>query len=379
MAAVIGRVTIQARLASVGGRPSGFEYLRLALAVAVVVWHSVVAAYGVGMDDAAWRSPAGPLARLILPLFFALSGFLVAGSLERSRTLITFLGLRVLRIYPALGVECLMSALLIGPTLTSLPLKVYFNDSRFRSYLLNVFGDVHFRLPGLFASNPFPDIVNAQLWTVPYELGCYALLAGLAVLGLVKHRWIGPLSIVVALAAFAIRKTFEVGGLTNGNHVFGPLLLISFVSGVTLYMYRDKVFSDFRLAATAGVLLYLSSLAAASPTLSGLSLFIPPLAAYCVVYLGLLDPPKLFFLAGADYSYGIFLYGFVVQQCVALLCPWTRQWYLNVLVALPVATAFAAISWRFVERPALNLRPRLNQIEATVLARLGRTTLARPV
>jgi peptidoglycan/LPS O-acetylase OafA/YrhL len=362
----------------VGGHPSGFDYLRLGLAIAVVVWHSVVAAEGVSMDAAAWRSAAGPLARLILPLFFALSGFLVAGSLERSRTLITFLGLRALRIYPALAVECLTSALLIGPALTTTPLKAYFADRRFRSYLLNMFGDVHFRLPGLFASNPFPDIVNAQLWTVPYELGCYALLAGLAVLGLVKRRWIGPLCVVGGLAAFAIPHVLKAGDLANGNHVFGPFLLMSFVSGVTLYIYRDRAPWDYRLAAPAGALLYLSALAAPSPTFSALSLVLPPLAAYCVVYVGLLDPPKLFFMAGADYSYGIFLYGFVVQQCVSLLLPWARHWYLNVLVALPLATAFAAVSWRFVERPALGLRPHLKQFEASVLARLGRATLARP-
>jgi peptidoglycan/LPS O-acetylase OafA/YrhL len=55
-------------------------------------------------------------------MFFALSGFLVAGSPERSKTLLTFLGLRAIRIYPALGVEVVLSALLIGTAVTTLPL-----------------------------------------------------------------------------------------------------------------------------------------------------------------------------------------------------------------------------------------------------------------
>ena len=50
---------------------------------------------------------------------FALSGYLVAGSLERSKTILTFIGLRVIRIYPALAVKVALSALLIGTAVTN--------------------------------------------------------------------------------------------------------------------------------------------------------------------------------------------------------------------------------------------------------------------
>ena len=30
-------------------------------------------------------------------------------------------------------------------------------------------------LPGVFASNPYPDVVNGALWTLPVEYACYVL------------------------------------------------------------------------------------------------------------------------------------------------------------------------------------------------------------
>src|SRR5450631_4074754 len=47
---------------------------------------------------------------------------------------------------------------------------------------------VYYLLPGVFADNPLPLVVNGQLWTVPYELLCYAGLTGLVVIGVVRHR-----------------------------------------------------------------------------------------------------------------------------------------------------------------------------------------------
>jgi peptidoglycan/LPS O-acetylase OafA/YrhL len=96
------------------------------LAVSVVIVHSVKKTYGV--DSELWATPLRPFERAIIPMFFALSGFLVAGSLERSETTLTFIGLRLIRIYPALAVEVALSAFLIGMAVTALPLATYFQD-----------------------------------------------------------------------------------------------------------------------------------------------------------------------------------------------------------------------------------------------------------
>lgn len=163
-----GARTLARQLAITKNRPSGFDYMRIVLALSVICWHSLLISYGTDATAGVWGRVLQPLSLLIVPMFFALSGFLVAGSLERSKSLVGFLGLRVFRIMPALAVEVLLSALILGPLLTTASLGSYFADPVLHSYFWNILGDIHYKLPGLFQQNP-TDLVNGQLWTVPYQ------------------------------------------------------------------------------------------------------------------------------------------------------------------------------------------------------------------
>jgi peptidoglycan/LPS O-acetylase OafA/YrhL len=115
--------SIDKRIRVTDGRSSGFDYMRLMLALAIVCLHSGITTYGIDVDRAIFANLFRPLIRYILPGFFALSGFLVAGSLIRCKTLFRFLGLRALRIYPALIVEVILSAFILGPIVTTAPLS----------------------------------------------------------------------------------------------------------------------------------------------------------------------------------------------------------------------------------------------------------------
>ena len=355
------------RLAEMNGRPSGFDYLRISLALAVIAMHSVITSRGAAADFALWVTPLRPILRAILPMFFALSGFLVAGSLERCRTLFSFLGLRFIRIYPALMVEVLLSAFIIGLSVTTLPSKTYLTSREFYRYLLNVTGDIHYLLPGVFIHNPFPRIVNAQLWTIPYELGCYMTLAALALIGLVKRPYlalvailgIGSLHLGYRLIKHHNQSLYILGGVP------GALLIVSFLAGISLYLYRERVIWDRRLFVTA---------CAASVLL----LVVPcgeyiavPLLAYVTVWLGLTNCPRLAVVRGADLSYGVFLYGFVIQQLFTFLFPHLRYWWANILVCIPGALIVAAASWNLVEKPALRLRKPLLKLETMLFPERG--------
>ena len=117
-----------------------------------------------------------------------------------------FVGLRAIRIYPALAVESLIAALVLGPLLTTKSLPAYFSDHDLHTYFLNILGDPHFLLPGVFKSNPI-DLVNGQLWTIPYELRCYVLLTALAMLGAVRRPVILLAATIVYMAALASADT----------------------------------------------------------------------------------------------------------------------------------------------------------------------------
>jgi len=347
------KLSLSEKLALSKGRPTGFDYLRLGLSISVVCMHSAITSKGVEADIALWMSPLRPLIRMTLPMFFALSGFLVAGSLFRSTSLVQFLGLRVIRIYPALIIEVVLSALLLGPLLTTVPLASYFESPVFGLYLMNVTGDIHYFLPGVFENNPYPNIVNAQLWTVPVELGCYISLSALTIVGVKKRFWIAPaVTLIMMLGYFLARLIkfhgqlpFIVGGIS------GFLLVVCFVCGVSLYVYRDRLPWSRSLCAISGI---------AAMLLVGVvpygEYIVVPVASYFTVCLGATNVRKLSILKGADYSYGIFLYGFVIQQTVVFLCPWARECWVNILLCVPLAAAVAALSWHLIEKPTLKLR-----------------------
>lgn len=357
-------MTLGDRLTATGNRPTGFDYMRITLSILILCWHSIITSYGQAGQDAFGAGPARPFVALLLPMFFGLSGFLVAGSLERTRTIAMFAGLRIIRLFPALAVESLVSALIIGPMLTQLPLAAYYSHPVFHQYFLNLLGDPQYKLPGVFETTPF-HAVNAQLWTVPWELNCYLALSALAVCGLVGRRFLMiPAIIGVDLAALAlavIRHPDQAAISVGALH--GPLLIVSFLCGVALFLYRDKLPWSRGWGLTsliAALLLFWAPY--------GQYLALLP-AAYATVWLGLENPKKVLLLRGADYSYGVFLYSFVIQQTVVTLAPWARHWWINILISLPIAITVAALSWNLVEKPALGLRVPLKNLESWWLSR----------
>jgi peptidoglycan/LPS O-acetylase OafA/YrhL len=357
------RVTLSDRLKDTDGRPSGFDYMRLVLAIGVICWHVAVTSYGDLAQEKVWNSVWWIPFGLILPMFFALSGFLVAGSLERCKTLFMFLGLRVIRIVPALAVEVLISALIIGPLFTIEPLRAYFTSSEFAHYFLNILGDIHYRLPGVFTGNPH-DMVNGQLWTVPYELICYVTLAGLAILNVVKDRKKILYFLIFIYAAQACHTVIHPR-LENGL-ASGWSLVMIFLSGIVIYKFKDKVLWDARLFA---VCLMASVILISIP--NGDRFYGLPIA-YITVYMGLFNPRRQKLLLSGDYSYGLFLYGFPIQQACVALGFARYNWYMNILAAVPIAFAIAATSWWLVEKPALKTRKVLQWAEDYYLRRFER-------
>nr|WP_240989156.1 acyltransferase [Salipiger mangrovisoli] len=346
--------------------------MRLILSVLVLVIHSGQIAYGhtIYMNAVWGHFPIDGLAMTVLPMFFALSGFLVAGSLYRCRTLLSFMGLRFIRIYPALAVEVTISALLIGPLVTSLSWSDYFTHEGFFRYLFNVTGHVSsasLYLPGAFEGNPTPGMANGQLWTVPYELMCYIGLGVLALLGARKDRRVLLLGLLAFLAMSVIKMGLKTGWQFDAwvGPVTGRALVLAFLCGVTLHAYRDRIHVRGYLVTIA------AAVAVISFSLSGLGQYVGIAAAsYVTVALGILNLPRLDLLKQADLSYGIFLYHFIIQQLVAYLLPGVHEWYWIAAISLPVTLLVAHLSWVGIERPALKLRQQVFALECRIMRSL---------
>lgn len=338
--------TFESRLAATGNRPSGFDYMRLMLCIIVISVHSLKVT-DTALSDALWHGPFRPLVALVVPMFFCMSGFLISGSFMRCQTLISFGGLRALRLLPALTVCVLLAAFVLGPIFTSLPLSEYFRQRQFFDYFLNIFGRLHFGLPGVFLNNPDRNDVSIQLWTLTYEMSSYIVLMALSVIGVIaRPRLFVPLLIAGNIVAVAGCVLFPSGAINI--LVPGHILVICFLFGMAAFMFKDQIIWDQRL-----MLISLAIVLACLATRNVGDTLMPIPVAYLTVYLGLLQPRRSAVINSGDYSYGIFLYGYPVQQMVAAIFGRHQFWFTNLIVALPVTLLLAVLSWRFVEKPAL--------------------------
>lgn len=347
-------LTVKDILKHTEGVGPGFDGLRLILSLWVFTLHSFVVCWG---PDFAGEFAANPFHRImitpVLPMFFIVSGYLVTGSALRTRNTLTFLAFRALRIAPALVVEVTLSAILLGPLLTEKTLADYFSDPLFARYFLNITGSLHLFLPGLFESNPVSGIVNLNLWTLKPEFYCYLLIALLIFSKLIFNRtYFSSLAIVVLLAAAA----YVIRGKNLQNFlavVDWKFLILSFILGCLAYHWNHRiVVSHGRAIAAAPV----ACLAFMHPSLILFGLLA---ATYLVVYVGMfkLYPPG--FLRNGDYSYGIYLFGFPIQQTLVHFLPSEfTNGFTVLLLGLPLTVALAMLSWSLVEKPTLELKKR---------------------
>lgn len=291
-----------------------------------------------------------------------------------------FLVNRLVRLVPGLTVVVLLSALVLGPLVTHLSLGAYFGQRSFYIYLLNAVGLHKDALPGVFTDN-IEAAVNGSLWTLPHEVVCYILLSLAAATGVLKRRrlvlavTIGLYGLAILLAVlnrygerFPLSSAIDYIFLWRGAAHLVPL----FLTGVLFQQYRERIPYSGLVAAAAG----LSLLAIAiignpdwqnEPVIWAIT---APLFTYLAVFIGLSGWFVLPVLAGIDYSYGIFLYGFPVQQTLAHLMRGTDSFLPYFGLSVVLTLILAALSWHFVEKPALALRKRLRPIVGAAVERL---------
>jgi peptidoglycan/LPS O-acetylase OafA/YrhL len=360
--------TLGSALDEQNGFGQGFDFLRIFLATGIIAWHTVQLSghLEIARASAFWFSEY-----MLVPMFFALSGFLVAGSSTRLSAR-NFLLNRAARIVPALIVDIIFAALLIGPLVTTLPASLYFTDAAFFSYFLNIVGWIHYSLPGVFENNPSPE-VNGALWTVPFEIGCYVILTGLMISGAIKRPRVVPL-LTFAVLLFGIRLRLMTSHLASDHASFlerlamdlfllrGSLLWPSFLIGIVLYQLRYYV--PFSKTATVGLVFVAFVVSAfgdagvlfGNPAAHAITL---PLLAYLTVMIGLSPMPRLPGFGTGDYSYGLYLYHVPFLQLLIHYFPeaWIGdKWWTLFFAGFPLALMAAVISWHLFEYPSLKLR-----------------------
>jgi len=335
------------------GAGLGFDFWRMSLSTGVIFLHSFHVTLGTakGGETIAFL---GPIFAAMLPIFFGVSGFLVAGSALRTGKVTTFLAFRALRIVPALVAVTTLSALIVGPLMTTYPLHVYFTSHTFFSYFANIVGSIHFHLPGVFNDNPVPTRVNQNLCTLDAELGAYIILASAMVLRILhRRRLVLGLWAAVTLAMFGLSLTRHWFLRDGGVYPLSDYAYC-FCTGVVAFIWRDRIpVSKWHFIAAIGIYLLLFYYERFD------FLAMLPLT-YIMIWVGLQPALAFSLFKTGDYSYGLYLYGFVIQQSLVLLFPGLRFWWFNFPASLLLTFACAVASWHLVEKPALGLKKLLS-------------------
>jgi peptidoglycan/LPS O-acetylase OafA/YrhL len=332
------------------GRDNNLNLMRLTAASMVLVAHSFSLSTG-QTDTEPWRVTFGMTpGSTAVEIFFLLSGLLLTQSLMRRPDAAAFVRARLLRIFPGLIVSVALTVLVLGPLFTNLPLVAYLRDPLTWKHLIKnalAFPHVEFFLPGVFETTPYPRAVNGSLWTLRHELTCYAMLLG-AWMGsmLLGRRVFFPVAVVlITVVSFALR----VSSLMDGQTLEEPSsrLFSSFFLGscAALFARFIPLRNDVALLAIAALVLgawmprwmpaaYLIAL----PYLLVWMAYVPAGAVRSFNRLG-------------DYSYGVYVYAFPVQQALAAAVPGIGVWAL-MGSSMAVTLALAIVSWHAIEAPA---------------------------
>ncbi len=373
---------------ALNGHRNSLGLVRLVMASAVIFDHAFpLGGWGTAPFLGMTRNQQS-LGGLAVLGFLGISGYLVTKS-GMSTDVLQFLWRRFLRIFPGFWLVLIVSAFIVGPILwlvAGRDLLDYFGYGAgspyaylYSNFTLTIGQYQIWDL--LVETTPYGEAgfggpINGSIWTLTYEWLCYLALALLVAAGaLAKARIVVP-----AVAGFLFLMQLVNSVQPGAAALVLPLLgdpwrlnfAFIFFIGATIAIYSHVIPFDHRLGIGAGI----ASLVLLR--LGGFNTIGYVLFAYCVLYVAAALPRQAHWVgAKNDYSYGVYLYGWVVQQILAVAGVWAWGYLPFVALSLLGAFALAWCSWHLVEKQALKLKnwgpgQGLVAIRDSVMRRLSR-------
>jgi peptidoglycan/LPS O-acetylase OafA/YrhL len=314
--------------------------LRIGAAIAVLVSHAYPLALGAGTPEPLTASTGFTLGTAAVFVFFAISGFLISQSFDRRGNELMFWWARLV-------VAVTLTALVLGPIASDLTVQSYFRSPAVATYVIRnvTLFALQPGLPGVFTSTPYPIFVNGSLWTLFYEVACYAMVA---VVGLLCRSTRAFALFVLAFVVLYV--SFRQPIQSDARIAKLAMLSLPFVLGMLAYRARRFVPLSSPLLASLVLLCIVLH-----KTVMFRELFVASLT-YGALYLGFTRLSRLAdYNRVGDYSYGVYIYAFPIEQMTAWVLEEPTPILVSTIAFVPTLL-LAILSWHLVEKPALRLK-----------------------
>lgn len=331
----------QKRVHSTGLQPNNFDIMRLVLALTVVVAHCRILSQSASLGVIGVLNP-----EIAVYGFFAISGFLVVASYERSGSLRQYFAKRARRILPGYWLSTIFCVLIAVAFTHSFHVWGFlFANLTFMNFL-------HPGIPGLFSSNFLPA-VNGALWTIKEELSFYVCVPFIVWLcRKYGHDIILPLLIVLSI----VYKEMTSGPISHQL----PAQLAYFLTGTLVYYHLSWFKRKGLWIVAAAAVAYIIYSVTGWIFLQPCSISILTIGS-CYLLPHFEGPAKW-----GDFSYGAYVLHFpIIQSLVALGLFSYNPWF-ALMTVLVLVSVSAVLSWKFVESPFLKSRLRKISADAAV-------------
>ncbi len=343
---------------------NNFDFIRFLAASFVIITHSQ-ALTGHGGND--WLSSISrgtiQFSHLGVAVFFTISGYLIAQSLIRSKTYSGYLWKRFLRIFPGLAVVLALLILVLGPLVSTVPLKDYFSSPQTWGVMLTLsLFKLNLVLPGVFTNNPMTNSINGSLWTLAYEFSFYLLLLVAGLTRVIKNRyiillfWLGLFAVRTYLRQKIFVYDYATPYLLGLNIMYVVEWGLFFGAGTLFYLFRDEIkFNVFVFVAAC-----VATIAAVYFSEAAGRIVYYITLPYIIFYLSFLPGALNHFGKYGDFSYGIYIYAYPVQQTLIYFLGADLGTPLLALLSFAGTLPLAVLSWYLVEKKALAFKNVVN-------------------
>ena len=377
-------------------RKNSFTFLRFAFAMLVIIGHSFVLG-GFG-DEPLTISGVITGREFAVQAFFAISGFLIAKSLATDPSLWRFVWHRIFRVYPAFLLFLLLAAFALVPWAIErqFPSVASYWDRIPTHYISQNWALQcgEYQVVGVFSSNP-NGAINGSLWSIKFEAYFYVsvaacvwasrtkvlltiLAATVSVFAFFLLGWsLSGVLAVLMLGAAVVRAPYRLPALfafvwiASLTRILEPRILAMIPVDIRWVIWPafDRIFEATSLPFIGGGLCWqyrgrlpwtwlsggIAALVLCVAAQYDLWLLVMPVALPYLVLVCAFRLPFHAFDRLGDYSYGLYIFSFPVQQTLFNLGVHRNGVFVYAAVAIFVTLALAVVSWYLVEKPCLAL------------------------